>query len=86
MICIVFCMLYRYTCILGAIGFPGPKYGAGTGTIFLDNVVCMGSETLLISCSYTTDVSASCNHIDDVGVRCQGYTLNAVHLVMNVLK
>ena len=58
-------------------GHPGVQYfrnayfGQGNGSIFLDNVACSGSETSLISCSYSTP-SSSDSHSEDAGVRCPG--------------
>ena len=58
-------------------GHPGVQYfssayfGQGIGSIFLDNVACSGSETSLISCSYTTPTSSD-SHSEDAGVRCPG--------------
>ena len=58
-------------------GHPGVQYffnayfGQGTGSIFLDNVACSGSETSLITCSYTTPTSSD-YHSEDAGVRCPG--------------
>ena len=51
--------------------FSNAYFGQGIGLIFLDNVACSGSETSLISCSYTTPTSWD-SHSDDAGVRCPG--------------
>ena len=48
-------------------------FGQGTGPIWLDNVVCTGSETTLASCGHLGfQVIRSCGHYEDVGVRCYG--------------
>ena len=43
-------------------------FGQGTGQIFLDNVVCTGDESTLISCPHITN--HNCQHSEDAGVRC----------------
>ena len=55
-----------------AVAFSRAHFGAGTGTIYLDNVGCTGSETRLIDCSRSTTVSCFSGHSEDAGVRCQG--------------
>ena len=55
-----------------AVAFSRAHFGAGTGTIYLDNVGCTGSETRLIDCSRGTTVSCLGGHSEDAGVRCQG--------------
>ena len=40
----------------------------GTGNIHLDDVKCIGTETFLIDCNYTTN--HDCGHSEDAGVSC----------------
>lgn len=47
-------------------------YGAGSDPIYLDNVVCTGSEATLISCISNPIASHNCDHSEDAGVRCEG--------------
>ena len=55
-----------------AVAFGSAHFGAGTGTIYLDNVGCTGSEAKLIDCSRSSTVSCTYGHSEDAGVRCQG--------------
>ena len=54
-----------------AVAFSRAHFGAGTGTIYLDNVYCTGSENNLIDCTRSTTVGCF-GHSEDAGVRCQG--------------
>ena len=44
-------------------------YGAGSGPIYLDDVQCIGNESSLLNCSYTSQ--HNCVHGEDVGVECR---------------
>jgi len=55
-----------------AVSFAGAHFGSGTGTIYLDNVGCTGSEANLIDCSRSSTVICTYGHLEDAGVRCQG--------------
>ena len=55
-----------------AVAFGNAHFGAGTGTIYLDNVECTGSENNLIDCPRSSSVSCFGSHSEDAGVRCQG--------------
>ena len=58
-----------------AIGSAG--FGQGSGSIWLDNVTCTGSESTLASCGHPgVNITQFCSHNADAGVRCtegQGY-------------
>ena len=55
-----------------AVAFGNAHFGAGTGTIFVDEVGCSGHETSLTDCSESSTVNCSRGHLQDAGVRCQG--------------
>ena len=56
-----------------AVEFTSAHFGSGTGSIYLDSVGCSGSESRLIDCSRSSVVSCSNGHLEDAGVRCQGW-------------
>lgn len=47
-------------------------FGLGTGDIFIDEIICNGSESQLLNCRMNQDFIGShdCEHIEDVGVIC----------------
>ena len=48
-------------------------YGEGTGSILLDDLVCIGYEDSLLDCIDINDIGFhDCNHSEDAGVRCEG--------------
>ena len=54
-----------------AIGSAG--FGQGSGLVWLDSVTCTGSESTLASCGHLgINVTRSCSHAKDAGVRCNG--------------
>ena len=55
---------------LGATALSFAAYGAGTGSIWLDNVRCTGTEARLIDCPANTIGSHNCIHSEDASVRC----------------
>ena len=54
------------------MAFGGAHFGAGVGSIHLDEVDCHGNENNLNNCSHDTLVSCLSGHSKDAGVRCQG--------------
>ena len=64
-----------------AIGSAG--FGQGSGSILLDGVVCNGSELTLTSCSHLgINVTRSCRHAEDAGVRCNDLQGKLTYLIL----
>ena len=57
---------------LDAIAFDEAYFGEGTGSIWLDDVSCFGTETSLLSCFHNAIRDHNCDHSEDAGVRCTG--------------
>ena len=45
-------------------------YGEGSGQIWLDNVICVGTELTIGSCLHSGWGVHNCDHDDDVGIKC----------------
>ena len=56
--------------VLDAMMLSNVMFGAGTGSIVIDEVECMGSEGRLVNCRHTT--RHDCIHFEDASVRCYG--------------
>lgn len=57
-----------FVILLGATIVTG-VYGSGSGPIFMDNTLCFGEETKLLTCLFDSH-TADCTHSRDVGVKC----------------
>ena len=57
---------------LAAMALHGAYFGEGSGPIWLDEVICFGSESDLLSCYHNQLGVHNCGHFEDAGVRCTG--------------
>jgi hypothetical protein len=60
--------------VIGSEAFGVAAFGEGTGQIWLDNVLCTGSESRLIDCPANSLGNHNCLHNEDAGVRCEAPT------------
>ena len=48
-------------------------FGPGTGSVFLEIVMCPKNDTILASCThYGVGITVRCDHSKDIGVKCNG--------------
>ena len=75
--CIHVCLMFMVCFVLvskashgAAVQGRDSMYGMGMGQIFLDNVVCDGSEENLLECNHNAIGISNCNHSEDAAVVC----------------
>ena len=56
--------------------YSNAHFGAGSGSIFLDNVQCTSSSNQLLECPSSPILSHNCLHSADAGVGCEGVVFN----------
>ena len=53
------------------------SFGVGSGPIFLDEVDCSETDSMLLQCNTFTPVGIhSCTHSQDVAILCEGTVLS----------
>ena len=67
------CIAFK-KCLLGAQAVVRAGFGQGTGSIWLDQVACTGTEATLSACPANPIGTHDCSHFEDAGVRCQSVT------------
>ena len=63
-----FLLCFHFSTI--AIPFSNSYFGGGTGTIWLDDVKCTGTELGLGACAHKPWGKSNCDHTEDAGVMC----------------
>uniref|UniRef100_A0A0L8G2E6 SRCR domain-containing protein n=1 Tax=Octopus bimaculoides TaxID=37653 RepID=A0A0L8G2E6_OCTBM len=71
----VICRMMGYN--VGVATING-NFGPGTGTIWLDDVNCMGSESTIEDCQYPQIGQHNCDHFEDAGVICSARNIRLV--------
>ena len=75
--------------ILGALSQSNNNYRFGTarnGTIWIDSVNCVGTETSLTNCDYSFTISHTCTYLKLAGVICQGMHGNIYMYILHKSK
>ena len=62
----------------GGTTLSSSSFREGTGPIWLDDLICTGSESRLVDCKHSGYGVHNCVHYQDAGLRCQG-KLIALH-------
>ena len=57
--------VHRYTG-----GLMDKRYGPGSGQIWMESLICSGTETSIVQCRHKGWGSGACTHRDDVSVSC----------------
>ena len=53
--------------------YSSAYFGEGSGSIWLDNIECIGNEIGLASCGHLgINITRNCSHNEDAGVTCNG--------------
>ena len=61
------------------------RFGLGSGPIWLDQVVCTGTEYFIQDCDHDDFGENDCTHTEDVGVVCLRELLHGVECILVVL-
>lgn len=64
-------LLLNFLCT-ASVPVSRAAYGSGIGSIFLDDLLCEGTESSLLECPIRNGGRHNCNHSEDAGVQCEG--------------
>ncbi len=53
-----------------ALQYAPRSFGAGVGTIWLEDLGCQGNEARLVDCQHSPFAFTDCDHNDDMGISC----------------
>ena len=74
--------LLHYQLFLDSLPLRNATYGSFYSPILLDNLVCEGSESSLLSCTHNDIGMSNCDHSEDAGVKCnaecEDYTIRLI--------
>ena len=75
---------YLLFLLLAAEARYAAEFGRGSGPIFLDDILCNGTESRLVNCASVGVGVHNCQHSEDAGVVCAGtqYRVCTFSLVM----
>lgn len=67
---------------------PGDSgFGPGSGTIWLDEVSCVGDEKSILDCKHLgLGASSQCQHDEDAGVICGNITCEDIKIIIYYLR
>ena len=70
--------------------FGSARFGGGSGPIWMSDLTCAGTEASLFTCTSNTPLGSvqnttTCTHLNDVSVRCSGYSPGNLTIVLILL-
>ena len=66
------------SCFPDVVALGRAYFGSSSGAIYLDSVVCNGSEGTLLQCTASPIGVHNCDHSEDAGVRCGGIIITVI--------